>query len=254
MSTLNLGLQCVMREKMDQEFEAEAAKCNSLTSLRDAAKQSPEFKTSALDSVAHVKSLLVMLLERLELKGKKFSAFPAAADDDIDSMWNEVLAIDSTLVKDLPLTKKNLSSKHNLLEFLKHCCTCRHYSFQMKKCGSSSCNICKPIRLSGDRFAELHILPDPVPGEDGHYMKFNDLLGTKTDEYHRPSLLKMSKRKKTLPFSASVQHVKNVDIMLQCDECNMWRLLYAKFKLTKQEQANLQLRLNDVSFTCGAQL
>ena len=34
----------------------------------------------------------------------------------------------------------------------------------------------------------------------------------------------------------------------------MWRLLYAKFKLTKQEQANLQLWLNDVSFTCGAQL
>ena len=68
MSTLNLGLQCVglMREKGDDEFEAEADKCKStsLATLRDAAKRRPEFRAAALDSIAHVKSLLVMLLER----------------------------------------------------------------------------------------------------------------------------------------------------------------------------------------------
>jgi len=67
MSTLNLGLQCVglMREKGDDELEAEADKCKSLATLRDAAKRRPEFRAAALDSIAHVKSLLVMLLERL---------------------------------------------------------------------------------------------------------------------------------------------------------------------------------------------
>ena len=48
MSTLNigLGLQCVglMREKGDVDFEAEAEKCNSLATPRDAAKRRPEFK------------------------------------------------------------------------------------------------------------------------------------------------------------------------------------------------------------------
>ena len=69
MSTPNLVLQCVglMREKGDDEFEAEAKKCTSLTTLRDAAKRQPEFRTAALDSIAHVKLLLVMLLERLEV-------------------------------------------------------------------------------------------------------------------------------------------------------------------------------------------
>ena len=42
--------------------------------------------------------------------------------------------------------------------------------------------------------------------------------------------------------------------MLQCDECGMWRLLYCQFKLSKKEQADLQTVLQDVSFTCGAQL
>ena len=95
---------------------------------------------------------------------------------------------------------------------------------------------------------------DPMPGDNGHYKAFKDLLGTKTDGTHQPSLQKASKRTKTLPFSASVQHVKNADTMLQCDECGMWRLLYCRFKLSKKEQANLQTALQDVSFTCGAQL
>lgn len=45
MSTLNLGLQCIglMREKGDSDFETEAAKCNSLVALRDAAERVPNF-------------------------------------------------------------------------------------------------------------------------------------------------------------------------------------------------------------------
>ena len=256
MSTLNLGLQCVglMREKMDEEFETEAAKCKSLRDLRDCSKRIPDFKSTALDTVAHVKSLLVMLLGRLELKGKKFSAFPAASETDIDSMWDELLAIDSTVERNESLTNKNITSKQGLAAFLEHCCTRHHYCFQIKKCGSDSCDICKPVRLPKDTFAKIHLLPDPVPGEDGHYKCFDDFLGSETDESHRPSHKVKSKKKKTLPFSASLQHVKNVDLMLQCDECSMWRLLYSRHKLTRKERADLQAALEDVSFTCGAQL
>ena len=51
-----------------------------------------------------------------------------------------------------------------------------------------------------------------------------------------------------------MQHVKNVDIMLQCDECSMWRLLYCRFKLSKKERSDLQTALIDISFSCGSQL
>ena len=164
-STLNLGLQSVglMCEKMDDDFEGEAMKCNSLASLCDAAKRFPDFKSTALDSVAHVKSLLVMLLERLELKGKKFSAFSAASEADVDSMWDEDFAIDSSLEKDESLTKKNLSLKYNLVAFLNHCCICHHYSFQIKKCRSSSCNICKSHpSLAGYAWSSCSNKEEPV--------------------------------------------------------------------------------------------
>ena len=42
--------------------------------------------------------------------------------------------------------------------------------------------------------------------------------------------------------------------MLQCDQCGMWRLMYSRHKLTRKEQTDLQMAIEDVSFTCGAQL
>ena len=84
---------------------------NSLATLRDAPERLTDFRSKALDSVAHVKSLLVMLCQRLELKGKKFSSFCSATEAEIESMWEEILIVDSSLKKDESITKKTLPSK-----------------------------------------------------------------------------------------------------------------------------------------------
>ena len=76
-----------------------------------------------------------------------------------------------------------------------------------------------------------------------------------TSEEHRPSLKKAPKAKaKSLPFYASVQHVKNAQLMLQCEECNMWRLVYSKYKLPVAQHRQLQRLLDDYSYSCGAKL
>lgn len=51
-----------------------------------------------------------------------------------------------------------------------------------------------------------------------------------------------------------MQHVKNVDLMLMCEECEMWRLLYSKRKLKQKERQELEQSLEDMSFSCGAQI
>ena len=62
-------------------------------------------------------------------------------------------------------------------EFLEHCCKGRHYFFSIKKCGESTCTICRPLRCLPEDFEQLHYLPDPVPGEDLHYKSFDELYG-----------------------------------------------------------------------------
>ena len=102
----------------------------------------------------------------------------------------------------------------------------------IKKCGIKNCNINFVNHLSfTKKFSKLHMLPDPVPGEDERYLPFENMYGTPATEVHRPSSSKRSKKQKTLPFVASIQHARNVNLMFQCEECGMLRLIYSKKKI-----------------------
>ena len=218
MSIFNLGLQSVglMREDKGPEYEEIARKCNNLSDLRAAAEKNPEFKSLTLDSIASVKVLLTQLFERLQLKDVKFKPTIAASEDSIDEIWKFILEIEPSLVRGESLRKEHLPQKEKLKQYLEHCCTCRHF-FVVKKCGSSTCEFCDPPRLPKGIFSSLHVLPDPIPGEEGHYKEFSEVYGTTTTESYRPSLQKKSKKAKTLPFASSLRHVNNVDMMLECE-------------------------------------
>ena len=105
-------------------------------------------------------------------------------------------------------------------------------------------------------FSQIHHLPDPILASGGHYIvkPFSDVYSTKTTEAHRPSLAKRTGRAKTLPFVASVQHVRSVSLMIQCEECGMWCLLYSPRKLSSIARQELVTILDDYTFTCGATL
>ena len=57
-----------------------------------------------------------------------------------------------------------------------------------------------------------------------------------------------------MPFASNLTHVKNVDMMLQCEEYNSWRLLYSKHNLNRAQHSHLGSILNKYTFTRGASL
>jgi hypothetical protein len=225
-----------------------------MSDLRAAADKCPEFKATVLDSIAPVKVLLTQLFERLQLKEESFKPIAAASEEDIDAIWNLIQEIEPSLVRGESLRKEHLLHKEGLRKFIDHCCIRRHYFFVVKKCGLTTCDICGPPRLPERVFSSLYTLPDPMPGEEGHYKQFTELYGTETNESHRPSLQKKSNKRKTLPFACSLRHVKNVDMMLECEHCGLWRLLYSQKKLSRKEREELEEALADFTFTCGAPL
>ncbi len=105
----------------------------------------------------------------------------------------------------------HMASLQNLAQlnaFLSHCCHSCHYSISIKKCGEESCILfTDPMEI----FRNIHHLPDPLPGEEGHYASFSDLYGTSSTEQHRSSL---------------------------------WRLLYSKHKLSTSDRRALQFALH----------
>ena len=209
------------------------------------------FKEAILDSVAAPKISLADLISRLQLKGTPFKLFNPATQGEMDKCWDSIKQLDPSILRNI--TKETLPNYPQVQEFMDHCCRKRHYSFEVRKCGLPDCKICKTPRLPEEVFQKLHPLPDPTPGVDNHYIPFDEIFGKPTSETHRSSL-SVKQSKKTLPFSASLQHVKNVDMMLLCSECEIWRLLYAKKKLKKADRRNLELELEGMIFTCGSSL
>lgn len=255
MSILNLGLQCVglARSKMSDEFEAEVTKRNNMTELR---QHLSSHKETVNDSLSPVKALLHSLFRRLQLHEKKFAIYNTATSSELSDFWSSILAFDSTLTEGGTYRKDNIHNYKRICEFMTHCCQSAHYTFDILKCGISSCTICKPPRLPVATFKKLKHIPHPTPMEDGHYLPFAEAFEVTTSEEHRPSLNRPSKAKKkrTLPFYATVQHVKNANIMVQCSECKMWRLVFSQFKLDTNQRQELQSVLSDYDYSCGTSL
>ena len=256
MSTLNLGLQTVglMRQKGSDEFESIVNRCKQLADFRNVAKSNLQLPSPVLDSVTPCKILLANVFSRLKFKEKNVSVGTSATLEEINDHLSVLHNIEPNLQLDKVLRKDSLAHLPNLKAFLDHCCTRKQYIFEIKKCGIATCTICRPVCLPHCIFSEVHFLPDPVPGDDGHYKPFHEIYGTVTSEAHRPSLHKRPATKKALPFRASLKYVKNVNMMLLCQDCNMWRLLYSKYKLDVHEKQNLEMALEGMSYTCGSMI
>ena len=66
-----------------------------------------------------------------------------------------------------------------------------------------------------------------------------------------PSLIKR-KKTKSITYSPAEQHARNVGLVIQCDECDKWRLLFSKRKLSVSQRKKLEEIITDVSYSCGA--
>lgn len=122
--------------------------------------------------------------------------------------------------------------------------------FQFTKCGKPDCQLCKPPRLPGLKFDKLLHTPDTILGTDGHYLSFCEVFGKSTDEKHRLSLQKSTTRK-SLQFVASVQHAVNTGYFVQCEECEVWHLVYTAHKLSSVDKNKLSWCLQEYTLTCG---
>ena len=150
MSIVTLGLQCVglARGEMSEENEWLVAKAGTMKEIRKLSLKHPGLKEAVVDSVASAKIRLSQILGCLQLKGENFNLFVPATQEEMDTCWSAIQGIDDTITPSV--SKANLPNHPHVQKFMDHCCRKRHYSFEVRKCGSIDCNICKPVRLPPD--------------------------------------------------------------------------------------------------------
>ena len=106
MSILNIAMQGVglAREKMSDKTEQQ------LTDCKAQADCAPGIREEVLYSVAKVKVLLRSLFMRLNLKGKSFIVQESASDEEIESLWSEILRVNDKPTRS-DTTKKAIKDK-----------------------------------------------------------------------------------------------------------------------------------------------
>ena len=251
MSILNCALQSVGLMRTSTDKEELLKKCGNTTEIRKLAEDNVSVKESIQDSLQAPMSMLGGLIMNLKLKEDQFSIFQASKSDDMENLWANILKIDPTMTRQCT-TKKSIEKKQLFNKFLETHCRIRHYMFSIKKCGKDSCTICKAPRLPAELFNEIHHLPDPEPSRPDHYKPFDDVYGQKTSEKHRPSLVQRNQSNHGMPFSPSAQCAKNVGIVVQCQDCDKWRCLYSKKKISRKLHGKVESALEDLSYTCGS--
>ena len=134
---------------------------------------------------------------------------------------------------------------------MKHCCIRKHYFFVVKKCGSE---LCQPPRLPNDTLKDYM----PFLTQCQEWKGITKVSMTSMEVLLMNLIFLLSRnnqKRKILLFASSLRHVKNIDMMLQCEQCGSWRLPHCcEQKLTKKERENPEEGLADVLFTCGAPL
>ena len=128
------------------------------------------YKDELNDSLSPVEARLHTLFCRLQLHSKNFEIYHSATDDKLSEFWSTLLTLDSTLMEGGTYRKDNIGQHAKVVEFISHCCQCSHYTFDILKCGLSTCSICEPPRLPLSTFK---MLTHPMPMEDGHYLPFS---------------------------------------------------------------------------------
>ena len=165
------------------------------------------------------------------------------------NLWENIHKIDDSLSQ-TNTTQKSIASK--IQEFMKTYCLSQHYTFCIKKC-RSPCEWCKLPRLPPELFSGPYFLPGPTPkGEK--YEDFESLYGSQTNEPYCPSLAEAEHKCHGMPFPPSAQYAKSTGLVIQCDECGNWRLLYSRKKIAKAQRDELQEIVVMLSYSCSSRL
>ena len=251
MSILNLGFQSLglMREKTEH-YEKQLDSANSLGEIRKLAEKYPTVEEDVLDSVEPVRILLSNVITRLKWKDKNLKVFNPATEGEIFDLRREILKIDQD-IKVTDSTQQDIKKRKLFVSFLNDHCKIAQYIFSVKKCGKTSCHVCKKPCLSKEMFERLYHLPDPEPLNCDKYKSFDQLYGKPTSEKYRPSLVGKPSSEHGLPFSPSSQYAKNVEMVVLCSDCDKPRVLYSKKVVRGVRRTQLSNCLTDIQYTCG---
>lgn len=124
-----------------------------------------------------------------------------------------------------------------------------------KKCGEEGYKLCKPTRMPKEEFMKIKQYAISLDWRE----KTTTCLSVMPSR-RKPlkvidlRLLKQTRSQSRYHFQLACNMWRIYRVVLQCEECDHWRLLYSKRKLSVRDKTEVQSFLNDITYTCGGAL
>ena len=106
-----------MRAPLKDDLEKVLQSCNSMNEIREAAKKHPQLQDAVVQSLQQPVELIQDVFQRLSLKEKKVMVGQPATSEEVDELWQEMQAIDGTLLPS-DSTQAKIRTKQDFLDYL----------------------------------------------------------------------------------------------------------------------------------------
>ncbi|KAJ8375334.1 hypothetical protein SKAU_G00059140 [Synaphobranchus kaupii] len=200
-------------------------RCGSMAEIRKAGEKNSELAEAWTTSVAPVLDTVAARYSRLKLKVEPITIMDAVTDAEEDAVMQVITTL-FPAINPATVTKQQADKDPAFTEWVQqHCRRCQ-YLFQIRKCDNTEC--CSVPILLPERMIWL---PDPMPDASGdHYLTLDEVMGTDTDDTHRPSTQQSHKHKQatTATTAACVDFFMSEALEKQQKETELFTAQHAR--------------------------
>uniref|UniRef100_A0A336MLL5 CSON002911 protein n=1 Tax=Culicoides sonorensis TaxID=179676 RepID=A0A336MLL5_CULSO len=243
MSVLNLGLYGLAlcqdglepnEEELIKNFTTKIKWRNSAdTENKKSDKDKIDIKNLAKKATKNAVEVLESRFKRLTYGGENIVVMDGNIDETINKLFDVLKKIDANFDwKKQKISKAEVMSNRKFKDFFdSHVCELT-YSYQVKKCNKSECEICQSVESP-------KVLSDSKPVETCK----PSANKTKADDgiYQLPNL----------PFKPEINRAR---LAVRCVECGKGRILFAEKSLSTDERNQAINWFEDHPFVCGTPL
>lgn len=266
MATLNLGLygvslcQSGLTSEEEKLIKNLGSKCKwreaQATENNKDGGQKIDYKKLALKASMDARTLVAERFSELTYGDNQIQVYETIDNETIDILYDELNRIDPNFNWKKPnLTKNEVMKNERMRKFYENHIVELHYSFQFRNCEDENCEYCFQVEDKGVH-EKFNWLPAPIvaPSDVNKYVSFEEALTEgKPSDTCRPGSLN-SKNDYKLPKMTFPMDVNRARMAIQCAECQKFRLLFSKNKLSKDDREELFERLEDEQYLCGSPL
>ena len=242
----------------DDVLEKVFASCNSMKDARKAAEKHPGLKDAVLNCLRPSVELLEERAKQASLKENFFETFQPASDKDIKEFLAVLVEVDPDFDVDDYLDKsKTYHYSPAIKTYLERHAGFTYYSISFRRNVDLSPDYLRKKFPNLFWSTSLEPLPCPILDKEnpGKFLSYENIKKCERDFTDAYQPAKHQKTPSNIPFTKNkIRALYGAPVEVGCDQCGKRRVVYFKYKPTKDQLNEAIQAVEDIRYICGGRM